>query len=288
MKTNFELVSEMNTAFGNPKGDPTNIDWTKVQKQCLNIPDEVGELFAALGGHAKGTAAHNAIVLAVNEFKNVLANSLRVASDGPDLHGVRDALCDIPVFTYGAQHWMGIDGDRDMRSVVAGVMTRFIKDDADLEATIATHAAKGISEVYFEGEFPTLIMKSAVDQPDAPAGKFLKSASYRDAVFYDVRNPNWCAGCEPDTCSGCVSAEGERSDATTDSAGDKSFSFAETGDASGNTDFDFDAPAQETGELSPTQSLDGTPEHDSSEEEEDDTCYECDKSLEDCECGEDL
>jgi predicted HAD superfamily Cof-like phosphohydrolase len=277
MKTNFELVSEMNTAFGNPKGDPTNIDWTKVQKQCLNIPDEVGELFAALGGHAKGTAAHNAIVLAVNEFKNVLANSLRVASDGPDLHGVRDALCDIPVFTYGAQHLMGIDGDRDMRSVVAGVMTRFIKDDDDLEATMATHAAKGISEVYFEGEFPTLIMKSAVDQPDAPAGKFLKSASYRDAVFYDVRNPNWCAGCEPDTCSGCVSAEGERSDAgavllnhaegtteqtdfaekpTDDGAGDSSFSFAEK-------------PAADTSVDEPT-------------------CPDCDFPANDCDCEDDL
>ena len=103
-----------------------------------------------------------------------------------NLDDVRDGLCDIHVFAYGAHHLMGIDADQDMNSVVDGVMTRFIKDEADKQSTIAKHAAKGVTEVYFEGEYPVMVMKSAVDQPDAPKGKFLKSASYSEPVFHQV------------------------------------------------------------------------------------------------------
>ncbi len=62
-------------------------------------------------------------------------------------------------------------------------MTRFIKDDADREATIAKHAALGVTKVYFEGRYPHMVMKSAEDQPEAPKGKFLKSASFKETQF---------------------------------------------------------------------------------------------------------
>ncbi|MBK6006360.1 hypothetical protein JJB11_09680 [Ramlibacter ginsenosidimutans] len=70
-----------------------------------------------------------------------------------------------------------------MDAVVDGVMTWFIRDEADKHATIALHAAGGVTHVYFEGEYPLMVMKSASDQPDAPKGRFLKSASYQDTVF---------------------------------------------------------------------------------------------------------
>lgn len=191
MKSTFQLVSQMNTAFGNPKGDPLNINWLKVQKQFLNVPDEIGELFVGLGGHAKGSEAEKFVKDAVAKFKKDLAASLEMDSDnGPDLKTVRDSSRDIVVFTDGGNHLMGIDADRDMQTVIQGVMTRFIKDDADKEATIAKHVANGITEVYFEGEYPTMIMKSAIDQPDAPKGKFLKSASYQEFEFYDLAEEN--------------------------------------------------------------------------------------------------
>ena len=101
-------------------------------------------------------------------------------------HGVRDALCDINVFSYGAHHMMGLDADRDMDAVITGVMTRFIKNPEDKAQTVAKHSQAGVTEVYFEGAYPYMVMKSAVDQPDAPKGKFLKSASYRAPEFYDV------------------------------------------------------------------------------------------------------
>lgn len=191
----FEMVSTMNEAFGNAKGDPTDLlpmpdlttatevhfngtAWGLVRKQALNIPDEVGELFIALG------ADPNLVQHAVQALKQ--AGSKIVGA--PNLEGTRDALCDINVFSYGAHHFMGIDADRDMAAVIGGVMTRFVKDEHDKTATLALHAAKGVTDVYFEGEYPTMIMKSASDQPDAPMGKFLKPASYRVPAFYPIES----------------------------------------------------------------------------------------------------
>ena len=150
-KTSFQMVSEMNTAFGNPKGNPSNINMERLNNQCRNIHDELNELLDAIAKQ--------------------------------DLDKIRDALCDIHVFTYGAHHLIGLDADDDMKIVVDAVMTRFIKNEEDKLATIAKHAAKGVTEVYFEGEYPKMVMKSSCDQPDAPKGKFLKSASFMEPVF---------------------------------------------------------------------------------------------------------
>jgi predicted HAD superfamily Cof-like phosphohydrolase len=174
--TNFQRVSAMNTAFGNPKGNPKNIDWDRVRKQCLNIPDELGELFIALGANAAD------IKHVIHTLKRVAAN----ATGEVNVTEVRDALCDIPVFSYGAQHFMGVNGDADMNAVIDGVMTRFVKNQEDLDATVKLHAAKGVLDVYHEGEFPTMVLKSGSDQPDAPKGKFLKSASYQNTVFAPI------------------------------------------------------------------------------------------------------
>lgn len=175
-KTNFELVSQMNVAFGNPKGSPQKIDYDKVRKQCLNIIDETAELLVALG------ASPSTIRHAVSVFKTAGATPVAEV----EAYDVRDALCDIHVFAYGAHHLMGIDADADMQAVVSGVMTRFIKNEADREATVTLHATKGVTKVYYEGVFPTMVMKSLVDQPDAPKGKFLKSASYFNTVMPPV------------------------------------------------------------------------------------------------------
>lgn len=176
---NFKLVSEMNEAFGNPKGDPTDIKWADIQRQCKNIGNEFAELMAALGAEP----------YCVERLQDAVDDLLFSDVPAPNLDAVRDGLCDIHVFAYGAHHKMGVDADRDMAEVVGAVMTRFVKTEFDLEATLKKHAARGITQVYTEGAFPKLILKSACDQPDAPKGKFLKSASYREPVFYDVNPP---------------------------------------------------------------------------------------------------
>lgn len=168
----------MNTAFGNPKGDYNNIDWTRILNQCKNLFDEYCELLEALGIHSA--------TLGLLKLEHNLVLSYDFTNDPQPLE-VRDALADIQVFKDGALHMMGVDGDADMHAVVDGVLTRFIKDEADREATMAMHAKKGVTSVTFEGDFPKMVMKSTRDQPDAPKGKFLKSASYRNTIFPEVK-----------------------------------------------------------------------------------------------------
>lgn len=178
--TNFMLVGHMNNSFGNAKGFPRNIDWDRIAKQSLNIADELAETFVAMGAD-KSEAKEAAAV-----FKRTLEQLRTSSTKDVDLNGVRDGLSDIHVFAYGAHHLMGIDADRDLAAVVDGVMTRFIKDPKDKVASTLLHAAKGVTDVVFEGEYPHMIMRSNSDQPDAPKHKFLKSASYIDTVFYPV------------------------------------------------------------------------------------------------------
>ncbi len=152
----FERVSEMNEAFGNPKGDPKNIDWDRLERQCKNI---------------------------LVEFERELMPAIAERN----LEEVRDALCDINVFSLGAHHFMGIDADADMHAVIDGVLTRFIKDERDLAATMKKYDDLGV-DYYLEGTFPTACLKSLEDQVDKygesyPKGKFLKSVSYALTVF---------------------------------------------------------------------------------------------------------
>lgn len=176
--TSFQRVALMNIAFDNPAGNFDGIDIGKLRSQCKNIGHEYLELLKALGlAEVCVEFLRRAIDHHTNEDQFV---------EEPNVKEIRDGLGDIQVFAQGAQHMAGLDGDEDMDDIIDGVMTRFIKDDADKAATIAKHAAKGVTDVYFVGEYPTMVMKSGSDQPDAPKGKFLKSASYKDTVF---RNP---------------------------------------------------------------------------------------------------
>lgn len=192
--TSFQLVSMMNEAFGNKKGNPNDIDWTRIRKQSVNILHEFGELMVALGAPKAEVDAQ------VEQFDAMLRGTLY---GEVDIDKVRDSSRDIVVFTDGVHHLMGIDGDRDMVSVITAVMSRFVKDEKDLEDTKAMHAAKGVTQTYTEGTYPTMVLKSAVDQPDAPQGKFLKSASRKEPVFYDVNNPDHQWDGDGERCMKC-------------------------------------------------------------------------------------
>lgn len=181
----FQEVAKMNEAFGNPKGDkdlfhasampvmanaeegvPTfdkgdaDKQWARLEKQCKNILSEYNELL-------EGLAERN-------------------------LHKVRDALCDINVFSLGAHHFLGEDADADMTAVVDALYSRFCKDEKHLRATHLHYASIGV-DCYDEGEFPTKCLKSSYDQGmtikdgaevwEYPKGKFLKALGYGKPVF---------------------------------------------------------------------------------------------------------
>lgn len=159
-RSNFQLVSDMNAAFGNPKGDPNKIDGNRLLSQCKNIVKEFEELMAA-----------------INEG---------------NIYKIRDALCDIHVFTYGAHHFMGIDADRDMAAVVSALFSRFCSTPEQLKKTCEHFDAMGVN-FYVEGDYPTICLKSSMDQgftegsdkPEYPKGKFLKAVGYTEPVFYE-------------------------------------------------------------------------------------------------------
>lgn len=176
--TMFELVSDMNVEFGNPKGDPKHImrDLEKHVAQCKNIGAEFLELMKAFGVHA-------GISLNSQYTSNEVDESH--ATRAVDIDGVRDALCDIMVFALGAFHKMGVDAELDMREVVSALFSRFARGDAHLLDTREHYDKLGILYTV-EGTFPTVCLKSAEDQqmPEYPKGKFLKAVGYRKPRFY--------------------------------------------------------------------------------------------------------
>lgn len=158
--SHFDRVSEMNVAFNNPKGDPHNIDWRRVQRQVSNI---AGAEY--------------------NEPPRDEYDELMIAVDRQDVVGVRDALCDIMVFALGAFHMMGYDADEDMHEVVDSVMSRLCRDEEQLAATLTKYTDMGLV-VHAEGEFPRVCVKSSCEQVDRNGeryaqGKFLKAVGYR-------------------------------------------------------------------------------------------------------------
>lgn len=162
----FRDVKAMNDAFGNPEGDTANLDRKRMLNQCVNIGSEFVELMAAFGVKA--------------DIKLTVLDDQAFSVDD-----VRDALCDINVFSLGAHHLMGFDADRDMEEVVAAVMTRFCKDGETFEATCKKYDDAGVKYTV-HGEYPRVYLKSAEDQqmPEYPKGKFLKAVGYRKPVFY--------------------------------------------------------------------------------------------------------
>lgn len=95
--TMFSEVSAMNIAFNNPFGGASN---SRVIKQCAAIPEEIQELKKA---HAEQ-----------NEIE------------------IRDACCDILVFSMGALHLMGTNYDTD----VGKYPRRLYLQGADIDQTI--------------------------------------------------------------------------------------------------------------------------------------------------------
>jgi hypothetical protein len=170
----FEQVSRMNESFGNQKGNPLKINGNKLVAQCKNIASEFQELMKPLG------------------FDVAFQFTPREDPNKPSIDDIRDALCDIMVFALGAHHIMGYDANRDMTSVIDGVMTRFCKDNDEECATIEKYDELGIS-LYAEGEYPTRCLKSTHDQlgkdgDTYPKGKFVKSVGYHKPAFYQVLN----------------------------------------------------------------------------------------------------
>jgi hypothetical protein len=152
----FQAVSDLNVAYGNSKGDPTNPDWARLESQAKNILDEYNELMD------DGISVKN-------------------------ITEVRDAICDILVFTLGLAHMAGLPVEEDMEAVDASNRTKFCRNNDELGQTAAKYRDLGV-EVYVEGSFPSMRVKSLKDQvgldgKNYPANKMLKSVAFVEPML---------------------------------------------------------------------------------------------------------
>ena len=152
----FEAVSSLNEAFGNPKGDPHNPNWERLKSQAQNILDEYNEL--------------------MDDGINV-----------KNMQEVRDAICDILVFTLGLAHMAGVPVVEDMEAVDKSNRSKFCADEDDLWETMIKYRDLGVS-TYVDGEFPMVRVKSSKEQVGLDgklyqAHKMLKSVSFIEPKF---------------------------------------------------------------------------------------------------------
>lgn len=155
----FEAVKSLNEAYGNFAGDPKNPDWTRLDNQAKNILDEYNELY--------------------DDGINV-----------KDIEGVRDAICDILVFTLGLAHLAGVPVVEDMQAVDKSNRSKFCANEQELAETIQKYTDIGV-EFNVDGEFPFKRVKSSKNQTDIhgksyPANKMLKSVSFVEPKFIEL------------------------------------------------------------------------------------------------------
>lgn len=148
-------VSSLNEAFGNSAGTMTNPNWFALSNQAKNIKDEYDELMEAI--------------------------------ENSDMIEVRDAICDILVFTLGLAHMSGAPVTDDMKEVDASNRSKFCHDQENVDATVKKYTDLGVM-VYVDGEFPVKRVKSSIEQVGFDgktyrANKMLKSVSFKEPVF---------------------------------------------------------------------------------------------------------
>lgn len=220
----FGEVSCMNLAFGNTFGNNTN---ARIQKQCANIPDEFKELQAAIAskdftevrdamcdilvfslgafhlmgrdfdelyGHNDvshilyhGRSTFEALEAHAHRFDDLMGKLyLSLTPDGGPRQ-VEEDLADIVMWAMQIADITGYPALADMHAVYVSNMSKFCANQQELDATFDKYLALGV-EVYAEGDFPTMCLKSSKDQKDIngdnyPQGKFLKGVKYQPPVF---------------------------------------------------------------------------------------------------------
>lgn len=224
-KSMFQEVSDMNIAFGNNFGGNTT---ARIQKQCANIPDEFKELQLAIAAkditevrdamcdilvfglgafHLMGRDfdelyGHNDVPLIefkggwtlfekleahAQSFDELMSNLyLSLTPDG----GPRQAEEDLYALITWAMQIADITGYpalNDMHAVYVSNLSKFCKNQEELQDTVAKYMNLEV-QVYPEGEFPTVCVKSEFDQKDIngdnyPKGKFLKGMKYQPPAF---------------------------------------------------------------------------------------------------------
>lgn len=158
MKTTFEINSRLNLGFGNPVGDIHNRNdafWDSIKKQWDLCKEE-------------------------------LMDEMLEAIEKRDIIALADACGDLCVVNDGVAHKAGFDLNKVVAEIDRSNRSKFIKDQAEVFATIDKYRSMGFPEdsLRIEGEFPFKCIKVnhdiTVDDKFYPKDKFLKGISFKD------------------------------------------------------------------------------------------------------------
>jgi len=103
-----------------------------------------------------------------------------------------DAIMDAIVFLVGGLYKAGIDPMQTLDNVLEALMTRFIKDEKDMEDTYKMYEAMGLArdDIAVEGAFPNMVFRSKIEKFNFECQKFLKSKNNKKPIPWDRKNKN--------------------------------------------------------------------------------------------------
>ncbi|AIX13100.1 nucleoside triphosphate pyrophosphohydrolase [Erwinia phage phiEa2809] len=182
MKTTFQKVSELNEAFGNPKGDILQPDVAAIRKQAYLVLEEAVELMEAAHPGAGIIWEWDLTREAPEEIPFEV-----------DMEQILDAQGDITTVNDGMGHIAGFDGDRVLGKVDDSNRTKFIPDAESVAPALQYYYTMGFKphQLYIHGEFPLACIKVSEDcvvgGKKYPAGKFLKNMkTFIEPDFSDI------------------------------------------------------------------------------------------------------
>lgn len=160
-RDNFDRDVRMQQLFGNPMGNKFDPDWAYLKQQFDIFYSEVEEM------RDDGIAARN--------FTELL-----------------DGIGDAQTVLYAICNAAGVDIRQVHDAVHKSNLTKFCRNEKDLNDTIAHYAAQGVNVASF-GEFPFVCVRTVgenvVKGKPVPEGKFLKCIHYQEPDFSEVMKP---------------------------------------------------------------------------------------------------
>ena len=166
-----QKVADLNTLFGNLKGDINNPNIPALRKQALLILEEAIELVEATHPHEE-----------IQIIRHVKPDEAVLSRDSIYLDDAVDAIGDLLTVTYGASHIIGLDGDEIYDKVDDSNRTKFLGNQDEANAALQIYFDKGIEPEALEvwGDYPLAYIRVVKDVTDAagkfyPKGKFLKN-----------------------------------------------------------------------------------------------------------------
>lgn len=178
MSTSFEKVSELNIAFGNPKGDIANPNVNAIRKQAILCLEEAVEMVEAAYPGSKVSVTHDQRLM---------------TSAGVDMVALMDAQGDLTTVNEGVAHIAGFNGDTVYDRVHASNMSKFIQNESQIEDALSYYWALGFPDgsLSIRGEFPQAAIIVAQDVVIEgklyPTGKFLKNMlTFQEPNFWDL------------------------------------------------------------------------------------------------------